>query len=241
VPIGCTFEHPPADPRLDRTVDRIGAGMDSRQRAKSPAKSANARAGTARTVTVFDDRRDRERGERHPSCSSSIAAAIPPSASCHISSPPHAAHRALADWPHRAAACHCAARWINPAPFNIFKCYETAGRLTGRPSAITVTGRGAARIRSKTRRRVGSESAANAASTYHCRQALSDVHDGARWLRAVPCSSRTSARTLGLLRSEMAASAGFPNQANNFPKPAKPEPNRRPKTRFFLGRAGNFG
>ena len=27
----------------------------------------------------------------------------------------------------------------------------------------------------------------------------------------------TSARTLGLLRSEMAASAGFPNQANNFP------------------------
>jgi hypothetical protein len=25
------------------------------------------------------------------------------------------------------------------------------------------------------------------------------------------------------------------------PKPAKPEPNRRPKTRFFLGRAGNFG
>ena len=38
------------------TVDRIGAGMDSRQRhqrAKSPAKSANARAGAARTVTVF--------------------------------------------------------------------------------------------------------------------------------------------------------------------------------------------
>jgi len=26
-----------------------------------------------------------------------------------------------------------------------------------------------------------------------------------------------SARTLGLLRSEMAASAGFPDQANNFP------------------------
>ena len=26
-----------------------------------------------------------------------------------------------------------------------------------------------------------------------------------------------------------------------LPKPAKPEPNRRPKTRFFLGRAGNFG
>jgi len=25
------------------------------------------------------------------------------------------------------------------------------------------------------------------------------------------------------------------------PKPAKPEPNRRPKTKFFLGRAGNFG
>src|SRR3984893_8834717 len=48
VPIGCTFEYPPADPRLDRTVDRIGAGMDSRQRAKSPAKSANARAGTGR-------------------------------------------------------------------------------------------------------------------------------------------------------------------------------------------------
>ena len=28
VPIGCTFEHPPADPRLDRTVDWIGAGME---------------------------------------------------------------------------------------------------------------------------------------------------------------------------------------------------------------------
>ena len=26
-----------------------------------------------------------------------------------------------------------------------------------------------------------------------------------------------------------------------FPKPAKPEPNRRPKTRLSLGRAGNFG
>jgi hypothetical protein len=26
-----------------------------------------------------------------------------------------------------------------------------------------------------------------------------------------------------------------------FPKPAKPEPNRRPNTRLFLGRAGNFG
>jgi hypothetical protein len=25
------------------------------------------------------------------------------------------------------------------------------------------------------------------------------------------------------------------------PKPAKPEPNRRPKTKLFLGRAGNFG
>ncbi len=26
-----------------------------------------------------------------------------------------------------------------------------------------------------------------------------------------------------------------------FPKPAKPEPNRRAKTELFLGRAGNFG
>ena len=31
------------------------------------------------------------------------------------------------------------------------------------------------------------------------------------------------------------------NRFCGYPKPAKPEPNRRAKTRLVLGRAGNFG
>src|SRR5207244_6813705 len=36
-------------------------------------------------------------------------------------------------------------------------------------------------------------------------------------LPSAPCSSCGSARTLGLGRSEIAASAGFPDQANKYP------------------------
>ena len=32
-----------------------------------------------------------------------------------------------------------------------------------------------------------------------------------------------------------------PRHIPTLPKPAKPEPNRRPKTGLYLGRAGNFG
>jgi len=42
--------------------------------------------------------------------------------------------RALGGWPHKAAAYHRAAR-DQPGLLNTFKCCETAGRLTGKPSA----------------------------------------------------------------------------------------------------------
>jgi hypothetical protein len=53
---------------------------------------------------------------------------------------------------------------ISPACFKTLNCCETAGRLTGKPSAMAETGRGAARMRPNTSRLVGSESAASAAS-----------------------------------------------------------------------------
>jgi hypothetical protein len=50
---------------------------------------------------------------------------------------------------------------------------------------------------------------------------------------------------LGLLRICGGAQAfgkiGVLGPVHLTPKPAKPEPNRRAKTRFVLARAGNFG
>src|ERR671935_1005521 len=48
-----------------------------------------------------------------------------------------------------------------PASFSTRRCCDTAGRLTGRSRAMSPTGRGPWRRRSKTARRVGSASAAN--------------------------------------------------------------------------------
>src|ERR1700719_3444626 len=80
------------------------------------------------------------------------------------------------------------------------------------------------------------------ASTYHCRQALSDVHGGARWLHAVPCSSR---RVLGhsvyfavkwrpardsLIRRITSLMARFNSLLgrNKFPVPMRRELRRKP-------------